>query len=55
MTTICYRQKTQWESREEAKEFFLQGLFETMGAEHERYAKIYYELVQGKSVATDEE
>lgn len=55
VTTICYGEKQVWNSREEAKTFFLAGMAASEGAENQRYTKIYLELMMGKDVCTDKE
>lgn len=55
VTTICYGKKDVWDSRNEAREFFLRAIMGSEGSECDRYTKIYTELVIGKAVCTDEE
>lgn len=55
VTTICYGKKDVWDSRNEAREFFLRTIMGSEGSECDRYTKIYAELVIGKAVCTDEE
>lgn len=55
VTTICYGKKDVWDSRQEAREFFLAAMAGSEGSECDRYTKIYTELIMGKSVCTDEE
>lgn len=52
--TICYGEERTWNSRTEAMDFFEDCMFHTEGAERDRYMKIYYELKNGMSIATDE-
>ena len=54
VTTVCYGEKKLWDSRKEAKDFFLKGLNATDGSERERYAAIYTKLVLGKNYCTDD-
>lgn len=54
VTTICYGKETIWDSRKEAKLFFMTAMEGSEGSEYERYFKIYIELVMGKAVCTDE-
>ena len=54
VTTVCYGEERVWDSREEAKNFFLEGLKATEGSERERYAAIYTKLILGKNYCTDE-
>lgn len=53
--TICYGKEEVWDSRQEAREFFLRAVMSSEGSECDRYTKIYAELVAGKAVCTDEE
>lgn len=52
--TICYGEEREWDSREEAMNFFLEGMCFSEGSEFERYAKIYIELTLGLEVCSDE-
>ena len=54
VTTVCYGEEKLWDSRKEAKEFFLEALKATEGSERERYATIYAKLIIGKNYCTDE-
>ena len=54
VTTVCYGEEKLWDSREEAKDFFLEALKATEGSERERYATIYAKLILGKNYCTDE-
>ena len=54
VTTVCYGEEKVWDSRNEAKDFFLEGLKATDGSERERYAAIYTKLILGKNYCTDE-
>ena len=54
VTTVCYGEEKVWDSRKEAKDFFLEGLKATDGSERERYAAIYTKLVLGKNYCTDD-
>ena len=53
VTVICYGKKKVWNSRVEAIAFYLEGMSSCMGAERDRYANIYLDLICGKSVCTD--
>lgn len=53
--TICYGKKDEWDYREDAVKFFLKAMCGSEGAEHDRYVKIYTELIQGLSICSDEE
>ena len=54
VTTVCYGEEKVWDSRKEAKDYFLEGLKATEGSERERYATIYTKLILGKNYCTDE-
>ena len=54
VTTVCYGEEKVWDSRNEAKDFFLEGLNATDGSERERYAAIYTKLILGKNYCTDD-
>lgn len=51
--TKCYGKVREWNSREEAKDFFLEAMMNSEGAEHERYSAVYIQLVNGLSYCTD--
>ena len=53
--TVCYGQKKEWTSREEAKMYFLEGMMNSDGSEQERYTMIYLKLLSGEKVCTDSE
>lgn len=53
--TVCYGQKKEWTSREEAKMYFLEGMMNSEGSERERYTSIYLKLISDEMVCTDEE
>lgn len=55
VTTICYRQKREWDSREEAENFFLKGVMCCEGSERDRYATILSKLMSGRKVCSDED
>lgn len=55
VTTICYNQKQHWDNRQDAIDFFYDGMMSTEGSESNRYQKIYSELISGKKICTDEE
>lgn len=52
--TLCYGKEEIWDSRKEAIDFFLRAIVGSEGSEHERYTKIYFELISGEAVCTDE-
>lgn len=51
---ICYGRTEEWESREEAIEYFGQAAMCTEGSERERYMNIYFDLLDGKEICIDE-
>lgn len=55
VTTKCAGTEQVWDSREEALEFFLNGMLECEGSEADRYARIYAKLKDGETYASDEE
>ena len=54
VTTVCYWEERVWDSRTEAKDYFLEGIFASEGSERERYAFIYAKLILGYDYCTDE-
>ena len=53
-TTVCYGEKRNWKTLDEALEFFLEGMMNSEGSERDRYATIYSKLQSGLLFATDE-
>ena len=53
--TKCYGQVRTWTDREEAKDFFLEAMMNSEGAEHDRYTAVYTQLVNGLTYCTDED
>ena len=51
--TICYGQEKNFETVENATEFYVIALVGSEGAEQERYAHILGDLSMGKTVCTD--
>ena len=51
--TICYGRERLWDSREEAMDFFWEGVIECDGSERERYLNVYEDLKAGKMICTD--
>lgn len=51
--TKCCGKVTKWNGREQAKDFFLEAMMNSEGAEHERYSAVYIQLVNGLSFCTD--
>ncbi len=54
VTTVCYGETKEWDSRDEALQYFLEGMTCCEGSEAQRYALIYARLKNGSSYATDE-
>ena len=50
----CYGRTEYWDSREEARMFYLRGYMESEGSEQNRYGNIYADLVSGKWECSDE-
>lgn len=55
ITTVCYGKKDLWESREEAMNYFFEGMTCTEGSERDRYTNIYIKLQNGLDFCTDED
>ena len=55
ITVKCYNEIETWKSREEAKEFYLEGAMMCEGSEQARYWSIYNQLCAGLNYCTDEE
>lgn len=53
--TICYGKANIYNSREEAKKFYLECMLASDGSEHERYSSIYQDLEQGFNLCIDDE
>lgn len=51
--TICYHERKVWESREQAKEFYVQAMVSSEGSERERYYNILCDLMLGFTVCRD--
>lgn len=48
-----YGKWKKFKSREEAMNFFMEGMIACDGAERDRYLSIYFQLRDGATVATD--
>lgn len=48
VVTICYNKKKKRPNRQDAIEFFYDGMMSTEGSESDRYQKIYGELIFGE-------
>ncbi len=55
VTTVCNGQKRVWDSREDARSYFLEAMMNSDGDEHDRYSGIYIQLQNGLSYCTDGE
>ncbi len=55
VTTVCNGQKRVWDSREDARSYFLEAMMNSDGEEHDRYSGIYIQLQNGLSYCTDGE
>ena len=53
--TICYGKVNIYNSKDEAKKFYLKCMLNSEGAEHERYATIYEDLELGFNLCADNE
>ena len=53
VTTVCYGKVQEWDDRSEARNFFLNAMMNTEGAERERYATIYFGIIRGRDFCTD--
>ena len=53
VTTICYGQRREWTSRQEAIDFFEEGVRICDGAERERYTTILLQLIAGVKECSD--
>ena len=51
VTTVCYGKVQEWDDRSEARNFFLNAMMNSEGAERERYANIYFGIVRGQTIA----
>ena len=55
VTTKCYGEQRVWDSRQEAMDFFLEGMLACEGSEADRYSRIYAQLKDGAQYASDED
>jgi hypothetical protein len=51
---VCYGKAEYWDDREKAKEFYLDCMRNSEGAERDRYVNIYIQLCDGLSQCEDE-
>lgn len=54
VTVICYGKKQVWDSREEARAFYLDAIANSDGSEKERYTNIFLDLESKMEVCCDE-
>lgn len=54
VTVICYGKTQVWDSREEAKAFYLDAIANSDGSEKERYTNIFLDLESKMEVCCDE-
>lgn len=52
---ICYNQAEEWESRKQAKAFYMDCMFNSEGSEQERYVNIFQQLEEGQDLCIDDE
>lgn len=55
VTTVYYGKAQEWDDRSDARNFFLNAMMNSEGAERERYANIYFGIVRGQGYCTDSE
>ena len=55
ITVKCYRELKTFDTREEAKQFFIEAMAWSGGSELERYAQIYRQLHDGLTYCSDED
>lgn len=53
--TVCYGTEDIWQTREQAKQFFLRAMAACEGSEKERYTNIYMKLMMGMDDCDDSE
>jgi hypothetical protein len=51
--TVCYGRERTWNSRNDAINFFSEGVLNSEGSEQQRYLKILVDLTLGKIVCRD--
>ena len=51
--TICYGKERSWDYREDAIDFFADGVLNSEGAEQQRYLKVLVGLTLGKKTCKD--
>lgn len=55
VTTVCYGEKREWDSRKVAQAYFLEAMMNSDGSEHDRYSAIYIQLQIGLNYCTDKD
>lgn len=53
VVTVCFNAADVWPSRKAAVAFFLEGMYNSEGAENERYQEVLFQLLEGRDVAHD--
>ena len=53
ITTICYGEVREWNERAEARNYFLEAMMDSDGAECERYSNVYFRIIRGFDYCTD--
>jgi hypothetical protein len=53
--TKCYGIVEEWNSREDAKDYFFDAMMSCEGSERDRYTGIYIQLQNGLNYCTDKE
>jgi len=53
VTVKCYGKEEKWASRQEAMNFYVEGMMCCEGSERDRYVNIYCDLVEGKDYCID--
>lgn len=54
VTTVCYGEKIEWESREQAEKFSLRAMHGSEGSEQDRYTNILVKLQMEMDYCTDD-
>ena len=52
--TVCYGETKTWNNRQDAINFFAEGIACCEGSERERYVNIYFKLLDGETYCTDD-
>ena len=55
VSITCYGTTQSWDDRKEALRFYKQAAEECEGAERDRYTRIVFQLMDGKSICSDQE